>query len=173
MEAQYVIVKCVVAARNSNGESDFYFVKIECTETQKAEGDYEAVAFVQAELQGYEPKLVFVEGDPGWEVLVEMGVWEAASTVTIPAAPRATPRKLVNGEYQVGDRVCYSGRFLSNINDYSAASAELTGAIDRVFINPDNNLYGFVIVTWGDEEFPRMVRKANVIHASMKHLEPR
>jgi hypothetical protein len=170
MDTQHVIVKCVVAARNSNGESDFYFVKIECTEPQKAEGAYEATALAQAELQGYEPKLVFVEGDPGWAVLEGLFVWESASTVVLPPEP---PRKLVNGEFQVGDKVCYSARFLSNINDYSAASAELTGTIDRVFINPNDNLYGFVIVKWGDEAFTRMVRKANVIHASLKHLEPR
>ena len=52
-------IKCVVAAINSNGESDFYFVKVKATQDQIDNGDHAKAAKEQAESDGYEPFLVY------------------------------------------------------------------------------------------------------------------
>lgn len=52
--AKKQIVKCVVACFNSNGEPDFYFVKIKLTPEQFESGDHHKKADEYTLSEGYE-----------------------------------------------------------------------------------------------------------------------
>lgn len=79
-----IIVKCVVACRNAEGSSDFYFCKVECDENQHDLGYHYEVAEEMAVADGYEgPYVVFDENDgPSW--LFDHFVWESASVRRSP-----------------------------------------------------------------------------------------
>ena len=74
-----MIVKCVVACRNAEGASDFYFCRVECAEAQYDIGEHYEKAEEMAESDGYEgPFVVFDENDgPDW--LFDRFVWKSAS----------------------------------------------------------------------------------------------
>jgi len=74
-------IKCVVACRNAEGASDFYFCKVECSEEQYDVGDHYELAEDWAREEGYEgPMVVFDEND-GPDFLFDHFVWESASVV--------------------------------------------------------------------------------------------
>lgn len=76
-------IKCIVAGINSNGEPDFFFVKVGGTAEQIEEGQHYDTAKDEAAEQGYEPALVFDENDPAGKAILNSFVWESASTITI------------------------------------------------------------------------------------------
>ncbi|MFA7219056.1 MAG: hypothetical protein WC119_00830 [Synergistaceae bacterium] len=72
-------VKCTVACVNANGEPDFHFVTVKCTQEQYDNGDHYDAAKQDAEKEGYEPFLAYDENDP----LMSMTVWESMNVVEI------------------------------------------------------------------------------------------
>jgi hypothetical protein len=78
-----MIVKCVVACRNAEGCSDFYFCKVVCKQENYDVGDHYEKAEDMASEDGYEgPYVVFDENDgPNW--LFDRFVWKSASKGTV------------------------------------------------------------------------------------------
>lgn len=75
-------IKCVVACRNADGASDFYFCVVRCKQAQYDVGDHYNMAENQAWDEGYEgPMVVFDEND-GPNFLFDHFVWESATTVS-------------------------------------------------------------------------------------------
>jgi hypothetical protein len=76
-----MIINCVVACRDADGASDFYFCKVECHETEYDVGEHYDVAEHSAENEGYEgPMVTFDENDgPKW--LFDNFVWDSASVI--------------------------------------------------------------------------------------------
>jgi len=75
-----MVVKVVVAATNANGEPDFYWCKVDCSDQEYNEGWHYAMARDAAEENGYEGEMVvFDEHDPP-KPLFNMFNWESAST---------------------------------------------------------------------------------------------
>jgi len=75
-------IKCVVACRNAEGASDFYFCKVECSQDEYDVGKHYEIAEEQAADEGYEgPMVVFDEND-GPNFLFDHFVWESATTVS-------------------------------------------------------------------------------------------
>ena len=74
-------IKCVVACRNAEGVSDFYFCKVDCTQEEYDNGSHYELAENSAISEGYEgPYVAFDENDgPDW--LFDHFVWESASIV--------------------------------------------------------------------------------------------
>ena len=78
------IIKCVVACINSNGEPDFFFVKISGTEDQINDGYHYDMAKKYCNSEGYESHLAYDENDCGFTTCFENSfVWESASIVEI------------------------------------------------------------------------------------------
>jgi hypothetical protein len=73
--------KFVVAGKDQNDDSDFYFVKVSCTDSNKDKA--KRGARYAASNNGYYGHVVFDETFSGWSELEEMFVWESASTVDI------------------------------------------------------------------------------------------
>lgn len=78
-----MIVRCMVAGVNGNGEADFYFVKVECTEDQYNLGEHYDAAEKRADAEDYEPKLVFDEFESAGKAILDHFVWESASIINI------------------------------------------------------------------------------------------
>jgi len=78
-----MIVRCMVAAINANGEADFYFVKADCSGCQYDVGEHYDAAENQAIEKGYEPKLTFDEWDTAGKSILDHFVWDTATTVNI------------------------------------------------------------------------------------------
>lgn len=83
-------IKCIVACYNANGESDFCFVKVECTQTQYNIGDHYEAAKTFAFDEGYEgtngkaeTMIVFDENDAAGKSILDKFVWKSASIVGI------------------------------------------------------------------------------------------
>lgn len=76
-----MLIECVVACRNAEGVSDFYFCKVECSESEYDIGEHYDIAENAALEEGYEgPFVVFDENDgPDW--LFDHFVWESASVI--------------------------------------------------------------------------------------------
>lgn len=77
------VLRCVVAATNSNGEPDLYFIKIHCTEEQYDRGEHYIAAKQAAEDEGYESFLAYDENDPGGEAMLPLFTWDSASVISI------------------------------------------------------------------------------------------
>ena len=77
-----MIIKCVVACRNAEGASDFYFCKVECSEAEYDVGDHYDVAEQSAEDEGYEGPMVAFDENDGPEWLFDHFVWDSASVIT-------------------------------------------------------------------------------------------
>jgi hypothetical protein len=73
----------MVAAINANGDSDFYFVKVDCTEEQYNLGEHYEAAENKAEEEGYDPKLTFDEFESAGKAILEHFEWDAATTVIV------------------------------------------------------------------------------------------
>ena len=78
-----MIIRCMVAAVNSNGESDFYFVKVECTNEQYELGEHYDTVAKKAEDEGYEPKLVFDENEYAGQAILDHFSWDTAETIDL------------------------------------------------------------------------------------------
>lgn len=78
-----MLTRVVVAALNSNGEPDFYFVKIRSTYEEYQDGEHYALAERKAIDEGYEPRISFDELDPAGKAILEHFVWDSASTYTV------------------------------------------------------------------------------------------
>ena len=76
-------IKVVVAAINADGDSDFYFCYVMATQDQIDVGDHYQRAEVEAELEGYEPKLSYDEQDRIGEGFWDLFVWESASVLEL------------------------------------------------------------------------------------------
>lgn len=75
-----MIIKCVVGCLNINdGDPDFFFCKVKCTEAEFEVGLHRQIAEEAARKQGHEgPFLVYLEGN-SCDWLFERFVWESAS----------------------------------------------------------------------------------------------
>lgn len=76
-----MIIKCVIACHNANGEPDFYFCKVECSQSDYELGIHYDMAIEEAVDNGYElPFVAFDENEkPNW--LFDHFVWESATIV--------------------------------------------------------------------------------------------
>jgi hypothetical protein len=77
-----MVVKCVVACRNAEGASDFYFCKVECSQDQYDNGEHYEIAEYQARSEGYEGPMVAFDENDGPNFLFEHFVWESATKVS-------------------------------------------------------------------------------------------
>ena len=75
--------KLIVAALNANGEPDFFYCKVSCTDEQYDNGDHYVLAESLAVKEGYEPRLSFDENDSAGKAILEHFVWESAQTVKV------------------------------------------------------------------------------------------
>lgn len=87
-EPKTMNIKCIVAATNSNGDPDLFFVIVSCTQEQQEEGEHYEVAKGAAEKQGYEPYLAYDENDSAGRAMLPLFAWESASVVEIPPKPK-------------------------------------------------------------------------------------
>lgn len=73
-------IKCVVACRNAEGVSDFYFCIVECNQEEYDVGKHYDIAENAALENGYEgPFVTYDENDgPNW--LFDHFVWKSATT---------------------------------------------------------------------------------------------
>jgi hypothetical protein len=78
------VIKCVCAAINSNGEPDFFFFRIRCTEEQCDAGDHYVAAEAEVSKQGGESSLCFDERDSAFSAFRPNAfVWRSAEVVDI------------------------------------------------------------------------------------------
>ena len=75
--------RMVVACTNSNGEPDFAFVTVRCTDEQRDDGDdYEAAKKWASENDYEEPMVAFnCEVDPAGKAIVNHFCWESSSVI--------------------------------------------------------------------------------------------
>lgn len=78
-----MIVRCVTAGTNPQGEPDFHFCKVECDDEQYSEGEHYFAAREQAERDGYCNELVVFDQYDIGEWFFENFVWVSATTVRI------------------------------------------------------------------------------------------
>jgi hypothetical protein len=78
-----MIIKCIVAVVNSNGEPDLFFVKVDATQSEIDEGEHYNAAEIYAKDQGHEPHLAYDENDRAGNAMLPLFVWETASIVGI------------------------------------------------------------------------------------------
>lgn len=72
-------IKCIVAAINASGSPDLFFTIVECSQSEYDNGDHYDMADLKAEQEGYEPKLVFDENDPGGQAMLDLFDWDSLS----------------------------------------------------------------------------------------------
>lgn len=77
-----MIAACIVSCLNSNGEPDFFFVKVQCTQEQYDNGYHYEAAKDFAEDEGYEAYLVYDQNDPGGKAIMDKFNWQSASLIT-------------------------------------------------------------------------------------------
>lgn len=75
--------KVMVAARNSNGDPDFFFCIVKSTFEEYNEGEHYVLAERMAIEQGYEPHLSFDENDPAGKAILDHFIWESASEYVV------------------------------------------------------------------------------------------
>lgn len=83
---ELIMLRCAVAAINSNGEPDLFFVKVVCTEDDFENGRHYVAAYEAAEAAGYDGKVAYDERDNAGEAMLQNFVWESASVVTVQNA---------------------------------------------------------------------------------------
>lgn len=74
-----IYVRVAVACVNSNGEADFYFCKVVCTEQEYSLGAHYAYAKEAAENEGYETYLAYDEVER--PELMSLFVWSTADYI--------------------------------------------------------------------------------------------
>lgn len=78
------IVRMIVAGTNGQGEPDFFFLKISCSQEQYDNGDHYAEAKSIARESGYEgPFVAFDEHDHALRGILDHFVWDSADTYDI------------------------------------------------------------------------------------------
>lgn len=82
-----MIIRCIVAAINSNGEPDLYFCKVGGTQEQYHEGLHYDTAMEAARNEGYEPKLVYDEYDNAGKAMLVLFHWDTTSTINVTEIP--------------------------------------------------------------------------------------
>lgn len=75
-------IKMMVGSINSNGEPDFFFCRVMCSDLEYENGSHYTTACLLAAVEGYEPHFVFDENDPAGKAIVDKFVWETASVTT-------------------------------------------------------------------------------------------
>jgi hypothetical protein len=88
-----IVVRCMVSALNSNGDSDFHFCKVKCTPDQYEEGEHYRAAGAHAREEGFEPLLAYDECDSAGQAMLDMFNWEPAQVVTLSRS-RVSPCNL-------------------------------------------------------------------------------
>ena len=80
-----MIINCIVACRNSNGEPDLFFVKVDCTSDQYNNGEHYDAAKKQAELEGYEaPFVAFDDCDSAGRAMLPLcAYWDTTEIVDL------------------------------------------------------------------------------------------
>lgn len=76
-----MIIRCFVAAVNANGDPDFYFVKVDCTQDQYDFGLHYSAAMQKATAEGYTPYLAYDENDSAGKSMMDKFNWDSADTV--------------------------------------------------------------------------------------------
>jgi hypothetical protein len=76
-------IKCIAAVVNANGESDFYFAIIQCSQEQYDNGQHYSAMCDAAEKEGYEFYLAYDENEPAGKALLPLFHWETATVVVI------------------------------------------------------------------------------------------
>lgn len=76
-------IKCIVAATNSNGDPDLYFVIVKATRTQIDKGQHYSAAQAYAERAGYEPALCYDEECSAGKAMLPLFQWETATVLDI------------------------------------------------------------------------------------------
>ena len=76
-------IKMIVAGYNTNGDADFFFCKVSCTESYIFCGEHYKEARDLAVVEGFDPVMVFDETDPGGKAIEPVFVWESATVVTV------------------------------------------------------------------------------------------
>ncbi len=74
-----MLVKCVVACHNAQGEPDLAFVKVRCTQAQYDEGQHYQAAELWAHQDNYEAPFVVFDENDGPDALFDLFVWNSAS----------------------------------------------------------------------------------------------
>jgi hypothetical protein len=74
-----MIMKCVIACSNAQGEPDFAFVKVHCTQAQYDEGKHYLAAERWARADNYEAPFVVFDENDGPDALFDLFVWNSAS----------------------------------------------------------------------------------------------
>lgn len=73
------LIRCIVAATNSNGEPDLFFVKISASAAEIELGAHFDTARGAAEAQGYKPALAFDETNAAGRHMLPLFAWDTAS----------------------------------------------------------------------------------------------
>jgi hypothetical protein len=72
----------MVAGHNANGEPDFFFVIVRCSDAEFKAADHYARARRAASAEGYDPALCFDEFDSAGKMLLHHFEWRSASIVS-------------------------------------------------------------------------------------------
>jgi hypothetical protein len=83
VSAELITLRCIVAANNSNGEPDLFFVKVTCSEDDYEHGLHYDAAAEASEQNGYDPRLSFDERDPAGQAMLHLFEWDTAHTVFV------------------------------------------------------------------------------------------
>ncbi len=76
-----MLIKTVTAVTNANGEPDFTFCIVECSQEDYDYGIHYEIAKDQAYIDGYEGETVVFDEKDGPSFLFDHFVWESATTV--------------------------------------------------------------------------------------------
>ncbi len=83
-------LKMIVAAVNAAGEPDFFFCKVNCSESEIDDGEHYEAARTLADEEGFETRLVFDERDSGGRAILDVFEWASATVVDLADGYRRT-----------------------------------------------------------------------------------
>ena len=85
MKTPPLTLDLIVALLNADGEGDFWFCRLECTEDDIENGDHFTAASHFAEREGYDatPSIVFDRFSPAFSMLHPHFTWETATLFDI------------------------------------------------------------------------------------------
>lgn len=90
-----VTLKCVCAAINSNGEPDFFFHRVRCTEAQYEDGAHYTAAEAETVEHGAEALVCFDERDTAFSAFrCNAFVWHSAPIIDISEKVMESPAVL-------------------------------------------------------------------------------
>lgn len=76
--------KVFQAVEDSNGQPDFFFCKVRCTQEDFDNGEHFDIVSRKAEEQGYSPfPLYYDENCPAGRAMMHLFEWDTASTFTV------------------------------------------------------------------------------------------